>query len=161
MKILVTGGTGFLGSHLARRLAAGGHAVTVLRRASSKTNALEDADVRHAIGDVGDAPSVRRATRGQDVVIHAAAGVTGSAARPASYEINVAGTRNVVDACLGARVDRLVHVSSIAAIGVPQDETPANEDFVFNLAGRSSTTTSRSIAPRPSCARAPPAVSTP
>ena len=105
----------------------------MLRRASSKTNALEDADVRHAIGDVGDAPSVRRATSGQDVVIHAAAGVTGSAARPGSYEINVAGTRNVVDACLGARVDRLVHVSSIAAIGVPQDETPANEDFVFNL----------------------------
>ena len=133
MKILVTGGTGFLGSHLARRLAAGGHAVTVLRRASSKTNALEDAEVRHEIGDVGDALSVRRAAGGQDVVIHAAAGVTGSAARPGSYEINVAGTRNVVDACLGARVDRLVHVSSIAAIGVPQDETPANEDFVFNL----------------------------
>ncbi|SRR5712691_1207878 len=136
MKILITGGTGFLGSHLARRLAAGGHAVTVLRRASSKTHALEDVNIRHEIGDVGDAPSVRHAAGGQDVVIHAAAGYTGSGARPESFEINVAGTRSVVDACLGARVKRLVHVSSIAAIGVPQDGTPANEDFVFNL-GRS------------------------
>ena len=133
MKILITGGTGFLGSHLARRLVAGGHAVTVLRRASSKTNALEDVDVRQEIGDVGDPPSVLRSARGQDAVIHAATGVTGSGARLESHEINVAGTRSVVGACLGARVNRLVHVSSIAAIGVPQDRTPADEDFVFNL----------------------------
>src|SRR5207247_6691761 len=98
MKILVTGGTGFLGSHVARCLVAVGHAVTVLRRESSRTNALEDVDVRYEIGDVGDAPSVRRATDGQDVVIHAAAGLTGDPARPESHEINVSGTRSVVDA---------------------------------------------------------------
>jgi dihydroflavonol-4-reductase len=136
MKILITGGTGFLGSHLARRLTSDGHAVTVFRRASSKTNALEDVDVRHEIGDIGDAPSVRHAADEQDVVVHAAAGLTGDPARPESYEINASGTRSVVDACLDARVKRLVHVSSVAAIGVPQDETPANEDFAFNL-GRS------------------------
>ena len=96
---------------------------------------LEDVDVRYEIGDVGDAPSVRRATDGQDVVIHAAAGLTGDPARPESHEINVSGTRSVVDACLDARANRLVHVSSIAAIGVPEDGTPANEDFVFNLSG--------------------------
>jgi dihydroflavonol-4-reductase len=133
MKILITGGTGFLGSHLARRLAAGGHTVTVFRRASSKTNALEGANVRHEIGDVFDASSVRRAAGGQDVVIHAATGFTGRGTRPESHEINIAGTHSVVDACLDARVKRLVHVSSIAAIGIPQDRTPANEDFVFNL----------------------------
>jgi UDP-glucose 4-epimerase len=107
MKILITGGTGFLGSHLARRLDAGGHAVTVLRRASSNTNALDDVNVRHEIGDLGDALSVRRAIDGQDVVVHAAAGATGSGARLESYEINVAGTRSVVDACFAARVKRL------------------------------------------------------
>ena len=136
MKILITGGTGFLGSHLAHRLAADGHAVTVLRRGSAKTNALDDVDVRQEIGDVGDALSVLRAAEGQEAVIHAAAGLTGRGARPESFEINVAGTRSVVDACLAARVQRLVYVSSIAAIGVPRDGTPANEDFVFNL-GRS------------------------
>jgi dihydroflavonol-4-reductase len=136
MKILITGGTGFLGSYLARRLADGGHPVTVLRRESSRPSALEDVNVRYEIGDVCDASSVRRATSGQDVVIHAATGVTGDGARPECFEINVAGTRNVVGACLDAGVGRLVHVSSVAAIGVPHDETPANEDFVFNL-GRS------------------------
>src|ERR1700736_3019933 len=133
MKILITGGTGFLGSHLARRLTADGHAVTVLRRASSNTSALEDVNVGYEIGDVGDGPSVRQAADGQDVVIHVATSVTGDGARPECHEINVAGTRSVVDACLDARVKRLVHVSSIAAIGVPRDATPANEDFVFNL----------------------------
>jgi dihydroflavonol-4-reductase len=135
VKILVTGGTGFLGSHLARRLAAVGHAVTVLRRESSDTSVLAGLNVHSEIGDVGDAPTVRRAADGQDVVIHAAAGVTGDPARPQSHEINVAGTSTVVDACLDARVKRLVHVSSVAAIGIPQDRTPASEDFVFNLGG--------------------------
>lgn len=133
MNVLVTGGTGFLGSHVARRLAADGHDVTVLRRESSSTSALEGVGVRYAIGDVGDAASVRRAVEGRDVVIHAAAGTTGDPARPGSYELNVAGTRNVVDACLDAGPRRLVHVSSIAAIGIPEDDRPIDEDFAFNL----------------------------
>jgi dihydroflavonol-4-reductase len=136
MKLLITGGTGFLGSHLARRLAAGGHDVTVLRRESSQTSPLDAVDVRYEIGDVGDASIVRRAADGQDVVIHAAAGFTGRGTRPECFEINVAGTRNVVGACIDARVRRLIHVSSIAAIGVPPDRTPANEDFAYNV-GRS------------------------
>jgi dihydroflavonol-4-reductase len=136
MKILITGGTGFLGSHVARRLAAAGHDVTVLRRASSDTSALADLGVRYEIGDVSDALGVRHAADGQDVVIHAAAGVTGAGTRQDDFETNVTGTRSVVDACLDAGVRRLVHISSIAAIGVPKDQTPANEDFVFNV-GRS------------------------
>jgi len=115
MKILITGGTGFLGSHLARRLAAGGHTVTVFRRASSKTNALEGANVRHEIGDVFDASSVRRAAGGQDVVIHAAGsyriGIPKSE-RGAMWDANVGTTTRILDAAEAAATPRFVYVST-------------------------------------------------
>jgi dihydroflavonol-4-reductase len=135
MNILITGGTGFLGTHLCRRLAEDGHAVTVFRRASSNTDTLANVHVTHEIGDVMDADSVRRAAKNQHVVIHAAAGLTGVGSRERSYEINVEGTRNVVNACLENGIRRLLHVSSVAAIGIPENVTPANEDFRFNLEG--------------------------
>jgi dihydroflavonol-4-reductase len=135
MNVLVTGATGFLGSYVCRRLAADGHTITVLRRERSGATHLEGLDVRHELGEVTDPTAVARAVAGQDVVIHAAAGVTGSPARAASYRVNVAGTNAVVDACLEHRVRRLLHVSSVAAIGIPTSPTPANERFAFNLAG--------------------------
>lgn len=135
MNILITGGTGFLGSRLCRRLVTEGHRISILRRASSRTTALANLDVRHEIGDVMDIDSVRRAAKDQHVVIHAAAGVTGAGARERSYDVNVAGTCNVVEACMQNSVRRLLHVSSVAAIGIPENAVPANEDFRFNLEG--------------------------
>jgi dihydroflavonol-4-reductase len=135
MNVLVTGATGFLGSHVCRRLAADGHTITVLRRERSRTTHLAGLGVRHELGEVTDPEAVSRAVAGKDVVIHAAAGVTGSAARAASYGVNVAGTKVVVDACVEHRVRRLLHVSSVAAIGIPTSPTPADERFAFNLAG--------------------------
>lgn len=134
MRVLVTGATGFLGSRLCRRLACGGDTVTILRRATSSMDMLAGLDLRHEIGEITDTSSVERATRGQDIVIHAAAVLSNrNDARAIQYQVNVEGTRNVVDACLRNGVSRLLHVSSVAAIGIPEDSSPADEDFHFNL----------------------------
>ena len=135
MKVLVTGATGFLGTHLCRRLVADGHTITILRRASSNTDALRNLPVRYEIGEITDAACVNRATKGQEVVIHAAACMQRkNNSRDIFYAVNVAGTRNVVQACRRYQVRRLLHVSSVAAIGIPDKPLePATEDFCFNL----------------------------
>ena len=134
MRVLVTGATGFLGRHLCRRLASAGNTLTILRRVTSTAGALGDIEVRHEIGEITDPACVKAATRGQEVVIHAAACLSSrSGVRAIQHQVNVAGTQNVVNGCLQNGVNRLVHVSSVAAIGIPRDNTPANEDFCFNL----------------------------
>jgi dihydroflavonol-4-reductase len=108
----------------------------VLRRPSSDITPLANLELDYRIGDVTDERSVEAAVIAQDVVIHTAAstayfGVT----EDAQHLINVEGTQNVARACrkTGAR---LVHVSSVAAIGITRDPSqPADESFAFNLDG--------------------------
>jgi dihydroflavonol-4-reductase len=123
--ILVTGATGFLGATLVRRLVAAGERVRILRRASSSLDLLGGAAsaVEHAEGDVTDYRAVRAAVGGAGQVYHAAAhvGFEGKRERALLTAVNVGGTANVVDAAREAGVGRLVHVSSIAALG----RTPA------------------------------------
>jgi dihydroflavonol-4-reductase len=133
--ILVTGATGFLGATLVRRLVEGGERVRILRRTSSSLDLLGDAAgrVEHAEGDVTEWATVRAAVEGTRQVYHAAAfvGFHGKKDRERLMEVNVGGTANVADAAREAGVERLVHVSSIAALGrtlTPQgtrDETAA------------------------------------
>ncbi len=133
--ILVTGATGFLGATLTRQLVADGAQVRILRRERSNLDLLGDAThaVDHAIGDVTDYPSVRAAMVEIRQVIHAAAyvGFGGKKDEDQLMTINVRGTANVADAANEAGVERMVHVSSIAAIGRHQgqneiiDETAA------------------------------------
>lgn len=137
MRILVTGGTGFLGVHLCRRLLADGHKVTVLRRLSSDVSSIDDSRLDQRIGDVTDLESIYEAVAGHQLVVHAAAS-TGhfGVAREAQHLVNVDGTRNVAEACRLNGVVRLLHVSSVAAVGIPTDPArPANEDTAFNLDG--------------------------
>lgn len=132
-KILVTGGTGFLGSNIAAGLREAGFDVRVLRRQSSSLRALEGVDVEFAIGDIRDIEAVRRAVRGCDTVFHTAALVSyWRRQREEMYEVNIGGTRTVVDACLQEGVEKLVHTSSIAAIGFPGNGMPADESTPFN-----------------------------
>jgi dihydroflavonol-4-reductase len=131
--ILVTGGTGFIGSNLAAALLHEGNSVRILRRQSSNLFNVKNLDVEHRIGDVCDAQSVREAVRGCEVVFHTAAIVSfWKPMRKVQYETNVIGTRNVVEACLAQGVQRLVHTSSIAALGHPPEGSLADETTPFN-----------------------------
>lgn len=123
-KVLVTGATGLLGSALTRRLTRSGADVRIFRRESSPLDALKDVadEVEHAIGDLSDSLSLRSAMQGVDRVFHTAAQVSfgGRADHDLLMRVNVDGTARVVDAALEAGVARLVHTSSMAALGAPE-----------------------------------------
>lgn len=135
MDILVTGGTGFVGSHLCRRLVEAGHRVTVFHRPSSDMSVLRGLGVRPAIGDLTDELSVKRAFRNHEAVVHAAGDqIRWPHRERVHYHVNLEGTRAVIAGCRKAGVRRLVHVSSTATIGIsPDPGHPANETFPFNL----------------------------
>ncbi len=125
MKILLTGGTGFLGKNVARRLAAAGHALRVLARGSSNLEGLP-ADVEVARGDVTDADSLLRAADGCGAVFHMAALVKNWVPDPERFDrINVGGFKNALAAAKAAGA-RLFYTSSFMAIG-PTGSEPADE----------------------------------
>jgi dihydroflavonol-4-reductase len=131
--VLITGGTGFIGSNLAAQLLLLGCSVRILRRPESDLRALKGIDVQHCIGDLRDRESVQRAMKGCDTVFHTAAIVTFEQKKKTlQREVNVIGTRNVVDACLASNVERLVHTSSVAAVGHPRERELATETTPFN-----------------------------
>lgn len=133
MKALVTGGTGFVGAHVARALAAEGHSVRVLHRKTSKLTALEGVPFESAVGDILDAASLRAACAGCDWVFHVAA--VADYWRSTAGEIieaNVNGTRRVLEAAKEAGVQRVVFTSSAAAVGLHPDGTPSDERVPFN-----------------------------
>src|SRR6201988_3053750 len=108
MITLVTGATGFVGSHVVRQLLARGDTVHVLVRRSSSMRALEGLDVRVATGDVRDASAVRAAVRGVRRAFHVAADYRLWAKDPSEiYETNGHGTENVLAAIHGGS-DRVV-----------------------------------------------------
>jgi dihydroflavonol-4-reductase len=133
VRVLVTGGTGFVGSQLAAALVGRGDSVRVLRRASSGLVTLEGLPVEHIIGDILDPEAVAHAVEGCERVFHVA-GLSSywRAKREDIYRVNVEGTRIVMDACLRAGVQRVVHTSSIGAIGIPPEGTVGNEEMAFD-----------------------------
>lgn len=112
--VLVTGGTGLIGSAVCARLAQDGHTVRALVRIGSDASFLNELGAYVVRGDVSSATDVLRAAETCEYVIHAAALVTGGAARPDSlYElVNVSGTRNVLDAAQKAQIRRVVSFAS-------------------------------------------------
>lgn len=133
MKALVTGGTGFVGSHVARALAAEGHSVRVLHRASSKLTLLEGVPFEGAPGDIRDAASLRAACEGCDWVFHVAAvSDYWRSTQDEIIEANVRGTKRVLQAAKEAGVRRVVFTSSAAAVGLHADGSPSDESDGFN-----------------------------
>ncbi|MDX2160887.1 MAG: NAD-dependent epimerase/dehydratase family protein [bacterium] len=134
MKALVTGGTGFVGSHVVRALVDAGHQVRVLHRASSRLDALAGLEVESARGDITDLDALRAACAGIDWVFHVAAVADyWRADKARMYDANVEGTRRVLTAAREAGVRRVVFTSSAAAVGLRADGTPSDEGESFRL----------------------------
>ena len=127
---LVTGATGFIGWHVARKLIARGDKVRVLARPSSQVRELE---VEIARGDLRDPGSLERALTGCGVVFHVAADYRLWAKDPNElYRSNVGGTRNLLAAAQKCRVERVVYTSTVGCIGIPKDGL-GNEDVAAGL----------------------------
>ncbi|HEY5313977.1 MAG TPA: NAD-dependent epimerase/dehydratase family protein [Pirellulales bacterium] len=127
MKIVITGANGFVGSHLARILAASGHDVTGLVRAKSRLHLLADVDIRLARGDVREVTGLRAVMHGADIVFHAA-GLTRAANLADFMAVNAQGAENVASACADCTTPpTLVLISSLAAAGPSRPGRPRQE----------------------------------
>jgi len=135
VKVLVTGGTGFLGGWLVKRLLDEGHEVRIIKRPKSSLDELAGFTLDIVPGDVTDEVSLVAACKGMDSVFHLAGLVAYSKAQRSMMErVNVQGTANVIHACGQTGVRRLVHLSSVAAVGASFDgNEPLNEKSEFNI----------------------------
>ena len=131
-KILVTGGPGFTGSKLTNKLLEKGYYVRALARETSKIDDLEKSSVEIVYGDIRDKEAVENAVNGCDAVIHVAAAWQ-NYKFPDSYyyEVNVNGTKNLLDASLKYNVKKFVHCSTVGVLGHISNP-PANENSPYN-----------------------------
>lgn len=135
MTTLVTGATGFVGSAVARALAARGHSLRLLVRAGSDRRNLEGLEAELATGDLTDEASLNAAAAGCRHVVHVAADYRIWVPDPdAMLRANVDGALAMIRAAGRAGAERIVHCSSVAALGQIGDGTPANEDTPANEA---------------------------
>lgn len=136
MRVFVTGGNGFIGSRLVRRLVGDGHEVRCLLRPSSRTHRIDDLDFERVPGDLGDTDALRRGMDGSDGCVHLA-GVSSwdEIASPEVEEVVVGGTRRVVDAARDVPGLRFVYVSSVAAVNGSDVPRVFDETSAFGLDG--------------------------
>ena len=128
MKILVTGATGFIGLHLVRRLSTTSHQVSCLVRASSNVVELEKLGATLVTGNVTDRVSLLNGMNGCDWVANLANVYSFWEPRREIYtEVNIEGTRNVMEAALETGVSKIAHVSSVVTYGKPA-ELPFTEE---------------------------------
>ena len=129
MNVLVTGGTGFVGSHLVRILLERGEYPRCLVRSTSRRDNLEGLDIEFVTGDLRDLDSLRQAVKGARVVYHCAADYRLWSKDPNEmYQINVEGSNNVMQAAFDKKVERVVYTSTVGCLGLNENGTPANED---------------------------------
>lgn len=134
-KVLVTGANGFLGGWLTSRLVEEGHEVFCLVRPRSDLSEIKHLKIQYRHGDVTNLDSVQQAIQGIDSVFHLAGLVAYKKSdRPMMDKVNVQGTKNVVEACSENNVRRLVHLSSVVAVGAGfTPDQVLNEKSEYNL----------------------------
>lgn len=129
MTTLVTGASGFVGSAVARQLAAQGHEVRALVRPGGDRRNLQGLALSLVEGDLGDPDSLRRAVAGCEWLFHVAADYRLWVPDPsAMLRVNVAGTETLLKRAGDAGVKRIIYTSSVAALGVNRDRSPADEE---------------------------------
>ncbi len=132
--IAITGASGLLGGNLAAEAIAAGHRVIATKRNGTHVKHLADLPIEWRDADLSSTDALARAFAGADVVFHCAAAV--SVKRDVTREMretNVTGTQNVIDACVRAGVKRLVHTSSVVAIGLTTNGVPCDETATWNF----------------------------
>ncbi|NWF52103.1 MAG: NAD(P)-dependent oxidoreductase [Nitrospirae bacterium] len=129
MKALVTGATGFIGSHLCEELARRGHQVTCLVRENSNLKWIESIDLKIITGDCENIESLHSAVKGVDYIFHLA-GLTKACSDDEFFCVNAMGTKNLITATLenNPKLRRFVYISSLAAVGPSQNGSPVKED---------------------------------
>jgi len=127
MKTLITGATGFIGTHLVKALVEKGRDVRCLVRETSNTKKIEACNVALFYGDLLDKQSLEEAVKGIDVIYHLA-GEVFSSQKERYYQVNLGGLNNLLAACLKNSVRKIIHFSSSASVGPnPDRKTPINE----------------------------------
>ncbi len=133
MKTFVTGATGFIGSALVRSLLARGEDLKLLVRANSNLNMIQGLDVEIVEGDIRDGDKLAIAMKGCKRCYHVAALYTLNDKPRLFEEINVDGTRNILDGAQKAGVERVVYTSTVAAVGCASESGLADEETEWNL----------------------------
>lgn len=131
--VLVTGGSGLVGTNVVFLLLKEGYAVKILHRGITPVHSAIATSVEEVIGDIRNSEAVRRAVKGADIVMHTAAKISyWRKEREQMFDINIGGTRTLIEESLRAGVQKFVHVSSIAAIGYEPGGRLADETTPFN-----------------------------
>jgi dihydroflavonol-4-reductase len=134
-RTLVTGATGFIGSHVVRLLVDRGDEVHVTVRTESADDILAGLPVKRVRADICDRRSIRRAMQGIERVFHVAGTTNLDLPRERAFALNVEGTRIVLEEALRAQVQRAVYTSSVAAIGPAPPGQAADESNVWDAGG--------------------------
>ena len=127
MTTLVTGATGFLGSAIARELLKDGHKIKLLARSNSDLGNIEGLDAEIVRGDLRDRKTLKSALQGCSKLYHAAAFYSlWSKDKKLIYDINVQGTRNILETALDLGLESVVYTSTVGCIGLSKNHTPTN-----------------------------------
>jgi dihydroflavonol-4-reductase len=134
MLVFLTGATGFVGSHVARALAAHGADLRLLIRSSSDLRNIQELRADRVVGDLRDAASLKKAVTGCDVIFHVAADYRLWVRDPDEmYRSNVEGTKAILEAARENKVRRVVYTSSVATMGFQSNGHLATEDSPVSL----------------------------
>jgi dihydroflavonol-4-reductase len=135
MLVFLTGATGFVGSHVARSLAAQGADLRLLVRPASDLRNIQELQAEQVVGDLRDTASLKKAVAGCDVIFHVAADYRLWVRDPEQmYRSNVEGTRAILEAARENKVRRVVYTSSVATMGFQSNGHLADEDSPVSLA---------------------------